>query len=129
MDHPNPTPQKVTVDELAREIGENPMVVAVFVGKLCRTLNVPDWRLLGGMLELVRQLKAERSGQAEIIKAPASDSREWLAKLVEVAHGSRPSGAGALYLVGYVLAHCALPQERTDRIMIELEQAERAGGG
>ncbi len=62
MDQPNPTPRKVTVDELAREIGENPVVVAVFIGKLSRTLEVPDWRLLEGMLELVRRMKAERAG-------------------------------------------------------------------
>lgn len=62
MDQPNQTPQKVTVDELATEIGENPMVVAAFIGRLSRTLDVPDWRLLRGMLELVRQLKAERAG-------------------------------------------------------------------
>lgn len=61
MDHPNPTPKRVTVGELASEIGENPMVVAVFIGKLSRTLDVPDWRLLEGMLGLVRELKAERA--------------------------------------------------------------------
>lgn len=54
--------KKAQLAELAAELGENTMVVAAFVGRVSRKLQVTDTIIIERLTKLVRELKAERNG-------------------------------------------------------------------
>lgn len=55
--------RKAMIEELARELDENFMVVAAFVGRMARKLDVQDVIIIERLTMLVVQLKQERSGR------------------------------------------------------------------
>lgn len=54
--------KKSQLAELAAELGENTVVVAAFVGRMSRKLQVADTIIIERLTRLVRELKAERNG-------------------------------------------------------------------
>lgn len=55
--------RKALLGELADHMGENPTVVAMFVARMAKKLDVPDTLIIERLTALVVEIKAQRAGR------------------------------------------------------------------